>query len=158
MRGKSSSAFWSAHLQIEVALERVVDVDKGPEMGPSQLSTHCGDNLCVGEGFRKSKHVAQILGRETATVFELQLSRQCRDNLLTIGGAFLFEHFGADALADVPVKRGQCTVDDTGELPAALFEQAADFAKQLAGRGSNSRFLLRGLWLARHSSTASAVK
>lgn len=111
-------------------------------MGPTQLSTHCGDNVRVREGFGETQHVPQILGRETATVFELQLSRQRRDNLLTVGGAFLSEHFAADALADVPIKQGQGTVDGAGKLLAALLNQAADFAQQLAGRRRTERFLL----------------
>jgi hypothetical protein len=35
----------TAHFQVEVALEGIVDVDDLPEVGPRQLSPQCGDNL-----------------------------------------------------------------------------------------------------------------
>ena len=51
-----------AHLQVEIAFERVVDVDQGFEMRPAQLSPRCGDNLCFRNGFGKAQHVTQVFG------------------------------------------------------------------------------------------------
>jgi GNAT superfamily N-acetyltransferase len=39
--------FRSAHLSVEVALERVVDVDDLAQMRPAQICTQCVQNLCA---------------------------------------------------------------------------------------------------------------
>lgn len=80
-------------------------------MRPAQLSTQCVDNRLSLECLGKAQHVVQVLGAEAAPVLRLQLSRQRRDNLLTVASAFALEHFGADALTDAPVKQRQSRVD-----------------------------------------------
>src|SRR3990172_4797219 len=96
---------------------RGIDIDQAAQMRPAQLPTQCVDNLLSLEYLSKAQHVAQILGAETAPVFYLQLSRQCRDNLLTIASAFALEHFGADALTNAPVKQRQSRIDSGGAQP-----------------------------------------
>lgn len=80
------------HLQVEVSLERVVDVDEGAAVRPAQLSTRCGDNCFIRESLGKAQHVAQVFLGEAPAVVGLQLSHHCRDNLLAVSGTLALEH------------------------------------------------------------------
>ena len=97
-------AFNPAHLRIELALERGVEVNDLPELSPGQLFTQCVDNSDVWKGLSKSDHVKQIGAAETGTVIFAQLSTQCVDNLLTVSGSLVRENVLANPLSDRPVK------------------------------------------------------
>lgn len=51
----------------------------------------------------EANHVEEIPAAEAGAVAGRQLSRQCRDNLFAVSGAFPTEHFLADSGADLPV-------------------------------------------------------
>jgi len=53
-------SFNTAHLRIEVTLQRVIEVNNLSKMGPAQLCPQCGHNLDVGEHFRKADHSEQV--------------------------------------------------------------------------------------------------
>src|ERR1017187_6265257 len=78
--------FNPAHLCIEFALERVLQINDLPKVSPGQLFTQCVDNLAVWKNFGKTDHVKQVGAAETGTVIFAQLSTQCVDNLLTVCG------------------------------------------------------------------------
>lgn len=80
------------------------------DVRPAQLSPRCGDNFFRGNGFGKTRYVVQVFRGEAVPVVGFQLSRQCRDNLLTVGGAFVAQRFGANAVADEPVNLHQRAV------------------------------------------------
>jgi len=55
-------------LQVEVAFERIVDVDQGFDVRSAQLSPHCGDNFFRRNGLDKTQHVMLVISGETAPV------------------------------------------------------------------------------------------
>lgn len=152
--GKCAPPSLLTHLQVEVALERVFEVDQGLEMRPAQLSPRCGDNVFCREGFGKAHHVVQVLAREASIVVGFQLSRQCGDNLLAISGPLPFQHLSADALANVPVQHRQGAVDGFARCEA----EAADVTQQLLVGGCGCRRVSRGVTHSSIPSAPSALK
>lgn len=53
LQAAGAPALLLAHLQIEVAFERVFDVDQGLDVRPAQLSPLCGDNVRIGKASAK---------------------------------------------------------------------------------------------------------
>src|SRR5690606_13069330 len=90
--------FDTAHLEVEVAGERVLQVGEHLEVAPGQLSPRRGDNLAVGERGRELDHVPQRLVVEAATVALCQLSRRRGDNLPAVLRAAALENMRANVV------------------------------------------------------------
>ena len=57
IQGSGGPSFDAAHLDVEFAFERIVEVNQALEVGPGQLSPQRGDNLLVRKGLGKPNHV-----------------------------------------------------------------------------------------------------
>jgi hypothetical protein len=86
-------AFDAAHLGVEIAFERVFDVDQAFEMRPGQLSPQRGDNLFIGKRLRKADHVAQRLLGKPAPEFPFQLPPRRGDYLFAVVRTLLLQDF-----------------------------------------------------------------
>jgi hypothetical protein len=93
------------------------------EVRPSQLSRQRSDNLFVWKCLCKLHHSPQILVREASTELTHQLSRQCSDNLLSVGSSFIPEDFPQDSIPDPPIERSKSNIDCCCSLPASIFNQ-----------------------------------
>jgi hypothetical protein len=93
----------AAHLRVKASLDRVVEIEDFFEMTPAHVLGQFRCFLFVGPRFDESDHMEQIRPAEARTMAGAQLSRQRRDNLLTIGCAFLAENILADSGAHLPV-------------------------------------------------------
>ena len=98
----AAKPFQPAKLNVEIAFQWIVEIDQGLEVGPAQLSPQCGDFFLVRKCFGKTEHVAEILGRKSASVASGQLFRQGEDDLFAIVGALAVEDVTVNALADLP--------------------------------------------------------
>ncbi len=64
----AAKPFQPAKLAVEIAFQRIVEIDQRFEVGPAQLSPQCGDFFLVRKCFGKTEYVAEILGRKSASV------------------------------------------------------------------------------------------
>lgn len=150
-QGPYAPALDTAHLRVELALQRLFERQQLAEMRPAQLSPQRGDNRFVGEGLRELHHAVHVLLRKAAPVLGGQLSRQCGDNLLAILGTLLAQHFFAYSPAHAPVEHRQGHVDRrdcralrlTDEL-AQLVEDGGALRRRGGERGIARTFLARG--------------
>lgn len=127
-------AFDPAHLQVEVALEGIVEVDQGLEVRPAQFSPQCGDNLRIRKGLGKPDKMPQVLGTVPAAVLLRQGVGQSCDDFFPIGCPFLLEEVGVQGVSDLPVKPDQFGIDRDGSPLAGLFNQVADLMEEGIGR------------------------
>ena len=104
-------------------------------MRPAQLSPQCGDNCLIRERLGELHHAAQVFVREATSELGHQLSRHRGDNLLPIGGTFRAQNFVPDALADLPVERGEAKVDGYCGLAPGLDDQTTHIFKERCDRG-----------------------
>src|SRR5690606_1822693 len=98
-------------------------------------SQQCYDNLRAGEDLGELDHPAQILLAETASMEGLQLSPHCCDNLRAVLGTPSLENLGEDAMAELPVERGERCICGDGHLaPRGLdhLPEVADERRDLA--------------------------
>jgi hypothetical protein len=69
-------------------------------------------------GFRSLIHqnrlLSQILVREASAKLAHQLSRQCSDNLLPVGGSLVSENLAKDSIPDPPIECREPDVDGRG--------------------------------------------
>src|SRR5216117_875062 len=77
------------------------------QIQPSQLSSQRLDNFEVWENLGEPHHIKQVAAGKASSELRLQLSRQCRDDLLPILRSLLLQDVLADTLADFPVEQGQ---------------------------------------------------
>jgi hypothetical protein len=77
----------------------------------------------------KLHHSSQILVREASAKLAHQLSRQCSDNLLPVGGSLVSENLAKDSIPDPPIECREPDVDGRGRLPASIFNQAPDLVE-----------------------------
>jgi hypothetical protein len=62
----------------------------------------------------KLHHSSQILVREASAKLAHQLSRQCSDNLLPVGGSLVSENLAKDSIPDPPIECREPDVDGRG--------------------------------------------
>lgn len=60
-----------------------------------------------------------------------QLSRQCCDNLLAVGGMFTAKHLTVDAFSNMPVHQGHAGVDRGRDLKPRLFDYGMNVGNYL---------------------------
>jgi hypothetical protein len=138
--------FQPAHFGVETPLERFFDWEQGLKMRPAQLSPQCGDNLFIGESFRKLDHAAQVLFAKSTPKLHFQLCTQRGHNLLPILGALFPEDVLPDAAAHVPVQGRQRGVHGPGDPLAGLQNQLPHIRDQrdwLCGWQDRARSLCR---------------
>src|ERR1035438_718008 len=116
-------AFEAAHLRIEIALERVVQVDNEREVGPTQLCSQWLHNSGIREDLGKAHHIEEVAPREASPKLRLQLCTQRGHYLLPILGPLLLQDVLADALSDVPVERGEPRIHRPRHAFAGLLDQ-----------------------------------
>ncbi len=90
---------------------------------PNLLRAECREGLC------KLHHPPQILVREASAKLAHQLSRQCSDNLLSVGCSFVPENIPQDSIPDLPIERSEADVDGCRRLPASLFDQSPNLVQ-----------------------------
>src|ERR1039458_8966400 len=100
----------AAHLGIEVALERVVQVDNEREVGPTQLCSQWLHNSGIREDLGKAHHIEEVTPREATAELRLQLCTQRGHYLLPILGPLLLHHVLPDAPPHVPIERGKARI------------------------------------------------
>jgi hypothetical protein len=104
-------AFDTAHLGIEFPLMGPIHGQQFLEVGPTQLSRQRSDNLFIRRRLCKLHHPPQILVCEASAKLAHQLSRQCSDNLLTVGCSFILEDFPQDSVPNPPMERSGPEID-----------------------------------------------
>jgi hypothetical protein len=108
------------------------------------LREFCGFRF-IGPRLGEANHVKQILPAEAHTVPGAQLSRQCRDNLLAIGGPFLAENFLPDSGAHFPVHQHQFRVNCPGNTLPCRIDELGEIAQELRDAGRSQGGF--GRWL-----------
>src|SRR5439155_10486599 len=78
-------------------------------------------------------HIKQVAAGKASSELRLQLSRQCRDDLLPILRSLLLQDVLADTLADFPVEQGQARVEGGGDPGAGVGNETANVAQQSNG-------------------------
>jgi hypothetical protein len=76
--------FQTAHFDVKVAFQRVVEGEDLDEMAPTQLLRQCRNNSFVGELFGERHHSRKAGISESSPIFRCQLCRQCPHNPLSI--------------------------------------------------------------------------
>jgi len=97
-----------------------------------QLNCRISDTTIssFGEDFGKLHHLAQVLLTKARAELLRQLSRQQYDNLLTVDGPLLAQHFMDDPFADAPVEQGKAGVDGRGDASTRLTDDLANIFEQ----------------------------
>jgi hypothetical protein len=120
-----------AHFGVEVALQRILHREQLDEMAPAQLCRQCLHYPSIGERLGETEHLKEVTTAESPAVLGGQLCRHRRNNLLTVGSAFLAQDLAADAVADCPVEQHHAGVHGLGDLAAAGVDEAAQILQQL---------------------------
>src|SRR5690349_16604610 len=80
-------------------------------MAPAKVLRKSGYPGLVRPRFDKPDHVKEILPAEAGTVIGGQLSRQCRDNLVSIVSSGCSQNVGPNSIPDLPIKYDEFRVD-----------------------------------------------
>lgn len=75
-------ALQPGHLGVELAQQRVLQVDYLDEMGPTQLCRQCLHYFKLRESFSKADHVEQIAAAKSSPVLQLRESLMASTTLL----------------------------------------------------------------------------
>jgi hypothetical protein len=120
-------ALGAAQLCIEVALERFVKRDKLDEVAPGQITRQRRDNFRIRERFGELDHPTKSLFGVARPELGGQLSRQRRDNSLTVSGPLILENILPNTCTDVPVEANQRRIE-----PRAVCSWAASISERIS--------------------------
>ena len=100
-------------------------------MRPEQFSRQLRDNLLFWEHGRKLHHSTNALFIKTfLPIFLLQLSRNLRDNLLTILSTLVSKHFSIDTLANMPIHHGLFIIGRSSHMTTSLLDDLTQILHQ----------------------------
>jgi hypothetical protein len=106
-----------AEFDVEVAFERIVNVDQILQKHPAQFSPHCGENCFVGKDFGRPKAVTKLLLAPSTSVPGGQCSGQRCNQLLPAIASFPARPFRAG------VVKGRPSPNSADTKMAAIFCQ-----------------------------------
>lgn len=119
------------HLGVELALQRILQIDDLDEMGPGQQSRQCLDYLDIIEDLGKTDHVKHIAAAKALPVLRCQPLAHQLDNFRPVLGPVLGWQILADAFSDLPVKHNQLGVHRLSDTSPCLLYEGPDAADKL---------------------------
>lgn len=128
--GTNAPTFNTAHLRIEVALDRILQIKDFLEVTPAKAFRKLKDAAFFWPESREAHHVEQILPAETKAELVRQLSRQCRDNLLAVAGSLATEHLLRETRSNPPVEKHQFAIDKTSRTSTRALNQLSQFTQK----------------------------
>jgi len=121
----------SAHLGIELAGQLVLEVQDFFEMAPTEVLCQNRHLSLLRSGLDESDHVEKVLAAEAGAIFSRQLSRQRRDNLITVFRPRIAEDIAPYPAPNLPVAHHEFRVDGSRHLKPSCIDQATQVGGQV---------------------------
>lgn len=127
---RNSTTLQPTQFDVEVPLDRVVQVHQGLDMSPARFSPQRGENCLIRKSLRDAETMAQLLFTPAPAVFSGQVCGERLDNLLAVFRPLALQDFAMNASTDLPVEQGRLGIDGHRRPLAGAVDQLADVGWQ----------------------------
>src|ERR1035437_3722586 len=114
-------------------------------MAPAEVLCQSGHLSLLRSCLDESDHVEKVLAAEAGPIFGRQLSRQRRDNLISVFRPGIAEDIAPYPAPNLPVEHHEFRVDGSRHTKPSCFDQATQVSGQLAENSRRWRWALLAL-------------
>src|ERR1019366_1506617 len=112
-------------------------------MAPAEVLCQSGHLSLLRSCLDESDHVEKVLAAEAGPIFGRQLSRQRRDNLISVFRPGIAEDIAPYPAPNLPVEHHEFRVDGSRHTKPSCFDQATQVCGQLAENSRRWRWARR---------------